>query len=122
MQLGALNLKNWVDEHRELLKPPVGNKMVWQDSELLVMVVGGPNMRNRLISGTIRKKMAKGYPDGTWLLVQFDDGVGFSNTRLTQWENYLPVLRTAILATKDCRFERVYLVGSFANRYCRRIL
>ena len=45
MQLGALNLQDWVDEHRELLKPPVGNKMVWQDGELLVMIVGGPNQR-----------------------------------------------------------------------------
>jgi 3-hydroxyanthranilate 3,4-dioxygenase len=41
----AFNLRGWVDEHRDLLKPPVGNKMVWQDSEFLVMVVGGPNAR-----------------------------------------------------------------------------
>jgi 3-hydroxyanthranilate 3,4-dioxygenase len=27
------------------LKPPVGNKMVWQDRDFLVMVVGGPNQR-----------------------------------------------------------------------------
>ena len=40
-----INLKRWIDEHRELLKPPVGNKMVWQDAEFLVMVVGGPNQR-----------------------------------------------------------------------------
>jgi 3-hydroxyanthranilate 3,4-dioxygenase len=39
------NLKAWIAEHRELLKPPVGNKMVWRDSEFLVMVVGGPNRR-----------------------------------------------------------------------------
>jgi 3-hydroxyanthranilate 3,4-dioxygenase len=39
------NLKAWVAEHRELLKPPVGNKMVWRDSEFLVMIVGGPNRR-----------------------------------------------------------------------------
>ena len=39
------NLKAWVEENREQLKPPVGNKMVWQDSEFLVMVVGGPNRR-----------------------------------------------------------------------------
>ncbi|MCH9014258.1 MAG: 3-hydroxyanthranilate 3,4-dioxygenase [Gemmatimonadetes bacterium] len=44
-QLAAFNLRGWIDEHRELLKPPVGNKMVWQDSEILVMIVGGPNQR-----------------------------------------------------------------------------
>ena len=40
-----INLKRWVDEHRDLLKPPVGNKMIWQDAEFLVMAVGGPNAR-----------------------------------------------------------------------------
>ena len=45
MKLNPLNLKSWVDEHRDLLKPPVGNKMVWQDRDFLVMVVGGPNRR-----------------------------------------------------------------------------
>jgi len=41
----AFNLRRWVDEHRDELKPPVGNKMVFRDSEFLVMVVGGPNRR-----------------------------------------------------------------------------
>ena len=35
-----IHLARWVEEHRDLLKPPVGNKMVWSDSEFLVMVVG----------------------------------------------------------------------------------
>ena len=39
------NLKGWVEENRHLLKPPVGNKMVWQDHQFMVMVVGGPNQR-----------------------------------------------------------------------------
>jgi 3-hydroxyanthranilate 3,4-dioxygenase len=41
----AFNLRRWVAEHRDELKPPVGNKMVFRDAEFLVMVVGGPNRR-----------------------------------------------------------------------------
>src|ERR1041384_1666816 len=40
-----INLTRWIEEHRALLKPPVGNKMIWQDSEFMVMAVGGPNAR-----------------------------------------------------------------------------
>lgn len=41
----AFNFRHWIDEHRHLLKPPVGNKLVFPDTELIVMVVGGPNSR-----------------------------------------------------------------------------
>ena len=40
-----LNFKKWIDEHRHLLKPPVGNKQVWDNGDYIVMVVGGPNSR-----------------------------------------------------------------------------
>jgi 3-hydroxyanthranilate 3,4-dioxygenase len=43
--LQPLNLHRWIDEHRALLKPPVGNKLIYQDSEFIVMAVGGPNVR-----------------------------------------------------------------------------
>jgi 3-hydroxyanthranilate 3,4-dioxygenase len=43
--LQPLNLGRWIDEHRSLLKPPVGNKLIFRDSEFIVMAVGGPNVR-----------------------------------------------------------------------------
>ncbi len=41
----AFNLHAWIDEHRHLLKPPVGNAQVYEDTEFIIMVVGGPNNR-----------------------------------------------------------------------------
>lgn len=43
--LRAFNFRRWIDEHRHILKPPVGNKRVFRDSEFIIMVVGGPNAR-----------------------------------------------------------------------------
>jgi 3-hydroxyanthranilate 3,4-dioxygenase len=46
MSLSApFNLHQWIEEHRHLLKPPVGNAMLW-NGDLMVMVVGGPNQRS----------------------------------------------------------------------------
>ncbi|MGW1995962.1 3-hydroxyanthranilate 3,4-dioxygenase [Embleya sp. NPDC001921] len=39
------NFARWIDEHRELLKPPVGNIQIWTEADLVVTVVGGPNQR-----------------------------------------------------------------------------
>jgi 3-hydroxyanthranilate 3,4-dioxygenase len=40
-----INFKKWIDENRQLLKPPVGNQQIWLDREFMVTVVGGPNSR-----------------------------------------------------------------------------
>jgi 3-hydroxyanthranilate 3,4-dioxygenase len=46
MALSApFNLRSWIDEHRHLLQPPVGNAMIC-NGDFMVMVVGGPNQRS----------------------------------------------------------------------------
>lgn len=40
------NLNRWIEQNRDLLKPPVGNKSMYPASDdYIVMVVGGPNAR-----------------------------------------------------------------------------
>ncbi len=39
------NLQNWIDRNREMLRPPVGNKLLFEDSAFIIMAVGGPNSR-----------------------------------------------------------------------------
>jgi 3-hydroxyanthranilate 3,4-dioxygenase len=46
MALAAFNFAAWIDRHAHLLKPPVGNKLVFEEAgDLIVQVVGGPNAR-----------------------------------------------------------------------------
>jgi 3-hydroxyanthranilate 3,4-dioxygenase len=43
--LKAFNFQVWIEQNKDKLKPPVGNAQVWEDGELMVTVVGGPNQR-----------------------------------------------------------------------------
>jgi len=40
------NFQKWIDENRRFLKPPVGNKQLFDHATgMIVMIVGGPNQR-----------------------------------------------------------------------------
>jgi len=43
--LHPLNFQAWINDNRHLLKPPVGNRLLFRDSRFVVMAVGGPNRR-----------------------------------------------------------------------------
>ncbi len=40
------SLMAWIDEHRAELTPPVANKQIWREADMIVMIVGGGNERN----------------------------------------------------------------------------
>lgn len=40
------NLRQWIDDNRHLLKPPVSNQQIYKNNkDYIVMIVGGPNAR-----------------------------------------------------------------------------
>ena len=40
------NLNEWIENNRDILKPPVGNKNLYHEAgDYIVMIVGGPNAR-----------------------------------------------------------------------------
>ena len=46
MSLSApFNFKTWIEANAQFLKPPVGNRLVFEQSGMVVQVVGGPNQR-----------------------------------------------------------------------------
>jgi len=43
--LVAFNLWRWIEENRHAFEPPVGNKVIWEDSQFTAMIIRGPNAR-----------------------------------------------------------------------------
>jgi 3-hydroxyanthranilate 3,4-dioxygenase len=45
LPLISRDIWQWVDENRSSFEPPVGNKLIWEDSQFTAMVIRGPNRR-----------------------------------------------------------------------------
>jgi len=43
--LVSFNLWKWVEDNRHAFEPPVGNKVIWEDSQFTAMIIRGPNAR-----------------------------------------------------------------------------
>ena len=43
--LVAFNLWQWIEQNRATFEPPVGNKVIWEDSQFTAMIIRGPNAR-----------------------------------------------------------------------------
>ncbi|MPZ14897.1 MAG: 3-hydroxyanthranilate 3,4-dioxygenase [Chloroflexi bacterium] len=45
LPLVSQDLWHWIEQNREAFQPPVGNKVIWEDSQFTAMVIRGPNAR-----------------------------------------------------------------------------
>ena len=43
--LVSRDLWNWIEENRASFEPPVGNRVIWEDSQFTAMIIRGPNAR-----------------------------------------------------------------------------
>lgn len=85
-RLSAFNFKSWIDEHRHLLKPPVANRMVFEDGEMTVMVVGGPNKRTDYHDDPVEEFFYQLEGD---MLLKLYDGEEFYDVPIREGEVFL---------------------------------
>jgi len=73
------NFEKWIEEHKDLLKPPVGNKMLHDETTgMIVMVVGGPNTRVDFHDDPVQEWFYQ--IKGDMVLKIFEDGIIYDVT------------------------------------------
>lgn len=85
-RLSAFNFHEWIDAHRHLLKPPVSNQLVFEDADMTVMVVGGPNKRTDYHDDPVEEFFYQ--LEGDMLLKVFD-GTEFYDVPIREGEVFL---------------------------------
>lgn len=54
LEAGSFNLMEWIEENKELMQPPIGNTIIWEQSDginHLAMAIRGPNRRRAFHTG-----------------------------------------------------------------------
>ncbi|MBP9706475.1 MAG: 3-hydroxyanthranilate 3,4-dioxygenase [Oligoflexales bacterium] len=84
--LPPINFKKWIDEHRDQLKPPVCNQVVYKDADFIIMVVGGPNSRKDYHLNETEEFFYQLEGD---MLLKIKDKEGFKDILIKQGEIFL---------------------------------
>ncbi len=85
-QLRAFDFKGWIEEHRHLLKPPVGNQQIWEDADMMVTVVGGPNKRTDYHDDPVEEFFYQIEGD---MVLKLYDGTAFYDVPIREGEIFL---------------------------------
>ena len=73
-KLRPFDFQKWIGENQHQLKPPVGNKKVFEDGAMTVQVVGGPNARTDFHDDPVEEFFYQ--LKGDMLLKVYDEGDG----------------------------------------------
>ena len=68
-----------------------------------------------LVAQAVSKKLSKPYSIGTWLIVAFQDVIGFDE------DDYDRIVESAKHAVKPSPISEIYLVGSGEKGFCHRV-
>ena len=85
-KLRAFNFMGWIEEHKHLLKPPVGNQQIWEDADMMVTVVGGPNKRTDYHDDPVEEFFYQLKGD---MLLKLFDGTEFYDVPIREGEIFL---------------------------------
>ena len=117
-RLQAFNFKKWIDENQHLLKPPVGNKKVFEDGEMTVQVVGGPNERADYHDDPVEEFFYQ--LKGNMVLKVGDNG-NFYDVPIKEGDVFLLARACASFAATAGRFHRSRGRAAAPRRRARRL-
>ena len=112
-KLRPFNFQKWIGENQHLLKPPVGNKKVFEDGDMTVQVVGGPNARTDFHDDPVEEFFYQ--LKGDMLLKVHDDGDGRSTTCRSARAKCFCCRRTCRIRRNGRRKDSVGLVVEAAR-------